>query len=112
MLPDLNAVYGRLAADRSRPVYQYFRGLEWNLEFARMDLLSAQCLQDCFHEDIIDQVDLPEPDTPVTRTNLPSGIFTLSLLQVMLFAAPLISTNLPFPFRLTAGSGTTLRPDR
>src|SRR3990167_8777186 len=45
-------------------------------------------------------VDLPEPETPVIQTNLPSGISTLSLLRLCSRAQFILSFLFDFPQRL------------
>src|SRR5262249_30067898 len=56
-------------------------------------------------------VDLPDPDTPVTATNLPSGDVT-SMLRRLCSRAPFTTRLLPLPMRRTPGTGMLLRPDK
>src|SRR4051812_24204413 len=56
-------------------------------------------------------VDLPEPDTPVTHTNLPSGIVT-SILRRLCSRAPLTVLDVPSPRRRTPGPGMCRLPER
>ena len=49
----------------------------------------------------------PEPETPVTQTSLPSGIFTFTFLRLF-SAAPRISINFPLPSLRFSGTGITL----
>ena len=45
----------------------------------------------------------PEPETPVTQVNTPSGILTSIFFKLFCFA-PLISIDLPFDFLLLLGT--------
>ena len=55
--------------------------------------------------------DLPEPETPVTHTNSPSGISTSIFLR--LFSEAFLITRLfPLPFRLSAGTSIFFLPER
>jgi len=54
---------------------------------------------------------LPEPETPVTQTNLPSGIST-SMCFRLFSAAPLIIMDLPLPGLRTSGTCICFLPDR
>ena len=56
-------------------------------------------------------VDLPDPDTPVTATKQPSGIFT-SMSRRLCSRAPLTVTNPAPGRRRTVGTGTDFLPDR
>ena len=53
--------------------------------------------------------DLPEPDTPVTQINSPSGKRTSIFLRLF-SVAPRTVMAWPFPFRRVPGSGIRLRP--
>ena len=53
--------------------------------------------------------DLPEPDTPVTQTNLPSGNLTFIFLRLF-SSAPFISMYSPLPFLLFFGTGISYSP--
>ena len=56
-------------------------------------------------------VDLPEPDTPVTQTILPSGKSTV--MSCRLFSWALTTRrNLPLPGRRVSGTSTYFRPER
>ena len=56
-------------------------------------------------------VDLPEPDTPVIATKSPSGMSTVTSWR--LFArAPLMVSFLPSPSRLVDGTAIERSPDR
>jgi hypothetical protein len=55
--------------------------------------------------------DLPEPETPVTQVNVPSGMEAVTprrLLARALFTV----TRLPLPGRRLAGTSTCRRPER
>ena len=56
-------------------------------------------------------VDLPEPDTPVTATRLPSGKPTLTSCRLC-SRAPTTVTWRPSCGRRTSGVGISLRPER
>ena len=57
-------------------------------------------------------VDLPEPDTPVTATNIPSGNFT-SMSWRLCSRAPRTTSSRPgVRGRRTSGTGIDLRPER
>jgi hypothetical protein len=57
-------------------------------------------------------VDLPDPDTPVTHTNPPSGIETSTFLRLF-SAAPLMTMAfLAFNRRRVLGVTIALRPER
>ena len=47
---------------------------------------------------------LPEPETPVTQVNVPTGIWTVMSFKLCSFA-PLITRNLPVPLRRSAETG-------
>ena len=53
----------------------------------------------------------PLPETPVTATNLESGISTSIFLRLCCLA-PLIIMLLPLPLRLFAGTGINFSPER
>ena len=53
----------------------------------------------------------PEPDTPVTHTNLPSGISTFTFLRLF-SSAPFIYRKFPLPSRLFSGTGIIILPLR
>ena len=55
--------------------------------------------------------DLPEPDTPVTQTNLPSGMSTVTFFRLFCFA-PTIVIFLPLPARRFSGTGIVRAPLR
>ena len=57
------------------------------------------------------RVDFPDPDTPVTLTNIPSGIFT-SIRFRLCSRAPRIHSASPLPRRRRAGTEMTRRPER
>ena len=54
---------------------------------------------------------LPEPETPVTQVNAPTGIWTVMSFKLCSFA-PLITRNLPVPLRRSAETGVFIRPER
>src|SRR5260370_25906647 len=53
--------------------------------------------------------DFPEPLTPDTATNAPSGIATSRFFR-LLARAPRITRRLPFPFRRRGGTGISRSP--
>ena len=53
----------------------------------------------------------PEPETPVTAINLPSGISTLTRLRLF-SSAPITWINSPFPSLRTAGTSMLFLPER
>ncbi len=57
------------------------------------------------------KLDLPEPETPVTQVNVPSGIEAVTFLRLLAVAPERVSF-LPVPLRRTAGIGTERRPLR
>jgi hypothetical protein len=56
-------------------------------------------------------VDFPEPDTPVTQVNVPSGMRTGIALRLC-SRAPWMVRNLPVPVRRVAGTGIERSRDR
>ena len=57
------------------------------------------------------RVDFPEPDTPVTAINFPSG--KRAVMFCKLFSrAPVTSIKRPFPTRRSDGTGIARFPDR
>ena len=64
-----------------------------------------------FFTSSLTRLDLPLPDTPVTHTNMPSGMVTSMFFR--LFArAPRTTSALPLPGRREAGTSMRLRPER
>ena len=55
--------------------------------------------------------DLPEPDTPVTQTNMPSGMVTSMFLRLF-SRAPMMDRYLPLPGLRTAGTAIFRLPDK
>ena len=55
--------------------------------------------------------DFPEPETPVTQRNVPSGNLT-SIFFRLFCLAPLTSINFPLPFLRVCGTGIFLAPLR
>ena len=55
--------------------------------------------------------DLPEPLTPETDTNVPSGIATSMSFRLFAFA-PRTTSCLPLPFRRVVGTGIIRSPRR
>ncbi len=55
--------------------------------------------------------DLPDPETPVTQTNLPTGISTLIFFKVF-SVAPFMVIKLPFPCLLEVGVSIPFLPDK
>ena len=53
--------------------------------------------------------DFPEPETPVTQRNVPSGNLT-SIFFRLFCLAPLTSINFPLPFLRVCGTGIFLAP--
>ena len=58
------------------------------------------------------RVDLPEPLTPVTATNIPSGNVTSMSRRLCSLAPTTFSSRPGVRGRRTAGSGMDLRPER
>jgi hypothetical protein len=56
-------------------------------------------------------VDLPDPETPVTQVNVPSGKLDVEVAQVVL-AAPTTSIDPPVAGRRSPGIGIDRSPDR
>ena len=55
--------------------------------------------------------DLPDPDTPVTQVNVPSGMAASTFFR--LFSdAPITRRKFPFPFRRSAGTAIFRFPER
>ena len=57
-------------------------------------------------------VDLPEPETPVTATNVPSGKLTSMFFRLFSRAPWTVSSRPGVSGRRTAGTGIDLRPER
>ena len=55
------------------------------------------------------RVDFPEPETPVTHVNTPSGILTFIFFKLF-SSAPIISIDFPFDFLLFFGTKIFLLP--
>ena len=53
--------------------------------------------------------DLPEPETPVMHTSLPSGMSTVTFFRLFC-CAPTMVIFLPFPSRLVCGTGMNRCP--
>ena len=68
----------------------------WAIDFLRMLLI---------------RVDFPEPDTPVTAMNFPSGKRAVTFCRLF-SRAPVTSIKRPFPVRRSVGTGMARLPDK
>ena len=78
------------------PGFSLFRFNSWAIFFLRIPLT---------------KVDFPEPETPVTAINFPSGNLTDTFLRLFSLA-PLTSIKRPLPTRRSVGTGIDLAPDK
>ena len=76
-----------------------------------MHLARFKSLAKCLYKISLIKELLPDPDTPVTQVNVPSGNDTLIFLRLFSLA-PTILINLPLPTLLLSGTIIFLLPDK
>ena len=80
-------------------------------KLTRFVWIAVELLGNSFLRMLLIRVDFPEPDTPVTAMNFPSGKRAVTFCRLF-SRAPVTSIKRPLPTRRSSGTGMARLPDK